>query len=548
MNASASNCIAGHFHRCVGRLGFVIALMSAAFSPVPSLAADNDPFENLRRRIENLESDNRELRASQIKPSHTPVTLLGLLEDEASVEMRDDAEMELPPGPSIDMQSRVSDLETKLDALGRMLEVGGPLNPDVMRSTDIHPLPSSNKTPTYPNVRMTGFFQLDAGFFSQNTNSLNQFGRVQNDSGFRRTRLAAVGDVSDNVSYMIEMDFAFPGRPSFMDVFMDLHGVPIVGNVKIGQWRQPFGMDNLTSVRELTFLERPLSFGFAPFRETGIGFYDLNDAETITWAASAYGYPADAWGNAFGNKGFGTAERITALLMDQDESRHLLHVGFDHCYTVPGPNGVAYRNTNEYGAPFGSGVAPTFPGAAGGGGSVGDLPLFVNTGPLLFNNANLFNAELAGVYNSFHWQSELTYSVVDFAGGTVTLPSYYARAAYILTGEVRPYNKRAAVLGRIKPLNPWTRCGGCGAWEIAGQYSYINLNPAAPFQTRAQEPAQPGGPNIAWGGAMNNYSTALNWYINNYTKFQLEYILSDMNRGGVDSMMSTMCMRAQLDF
>ena len=66
---------------------------------------------------------------------------------------------------------------------------------------------------------------------------------------FRRARLAATGDVWENVGYMIEMDFAAPGRPSFMDVYADFRDMlAIPATVRVGQWRMPFGMTSMTSV------------------------------------------------------------------------------------------------------------------------------------------------------------------------------------------------------------------------------------------------------------------------------------------------------------
>jgi hypothetical protein len=71
--------------------------------------------------------------------------------------------------------------------------------------------------PEYPSVRMTGFFQADAGWFAQDAANIAAVGDIQDGADFRRARLAAVGNVIDNVAYMIEFDFAFPGRPTFMD-------------------------------------------------------------------------------------------------------------------------------------------------------------------------------------------------------------------------------------------------------------------------------------------------------------------------------------------
>ncbi|MBS0201400.1 MAG: porin [Planctomycetes bacterium] len=445
------------------------------------------------------------------------------------------------------IQQRLANLEAQLNGLQQNLEFGT-LTPGRLRSTDMPPVTTKSSAPTYPNARLTGFFQLDAGTFTQSGGNQTQFGTVPNDMGFRRARLAAAGDVARNVSYMLELDFATAGRPSFVDVWLDVHEIPLFGNIRVGQWRHPFGMENLTSARELTFLERPTGFALAPFREPGIGFHNLNQSQTITWAGSVYSAVADAWGNTYGNKGMGTAFRLTALPVYKSEGRRLLHLGFDHSFQVPGNAGWTYRSRAEYNGPAGKSMSQSSPGGANGGGSGGDVPFFFNTGPLFFDQANLVNFELAGVYDSLHWQTELTWNFVDFGGTTVTIPAAYAQAGYFLTGEVRPYKKMAGVLSRIKPLRPFGHEGGLGAWEVAVRYSYINTNPIVPFQPAAPAAPQTGVAPIPWGGALNDVTCGLNWYLNSYTKLQLNYIVSNINRGGTSSSLSTIAARAQLDF
>ena len=111
-----------------------------------------------------------------------------------------------------------------------------------------------------PLVRMTGFAQLDQGAFGQDAASRANLGDIQDGVGFRRARLQAVGNLSEFTRYSIEMDFAVAGRPSFMDVWGEQTNVPLFGNVRIGQFRQPTTMDGWTNIRHLEFLERSLPF------------------------------------------------------------------------------------------------------------------------------------------------------------------------------------------------------------------------------------------------------------------------------------------------
>ncbi|MCY2964262.1 MAG: porin, partial [Planctomycetota bacterium] len=90
-------------------------------------------------------------------------------------------------------------------------------------------------------------------------------------------------------------------------------------------------------------------------------------------------------------------------------------------------------------------------------------------------------------------------------------PSLYTQVGYFLTGEHRPYLKKAGAIDRVKPFrnvkffdNDGT---GWGAWEIAARYSYIDLN------SRDID-----------GGRLNDLTLGLNWYLNPNAKVQFNWI------------------------
>ena len=55
-------------------------------------------------------------------------------------------------------------------------------------------------------MRLSGFFQLDSGIYSQNTLARAYFGDMLNGVGFRRARLQAIGKVTETNAFSIEMD------------------------------------------------------------------------------------------------------------------------------------------------------------------------------------------------------------------------------------------------------------------------------------------------------------------------------------------------------
>ncbi|RMF44486.1 MAG: porin [Planctomycetota bacterium] len=378
----------------------------------------------------------------------------------------------------------------------------------------------------WPEVRLTGFFQADAAWFSQSALNRTAVGDIQDGADFRRARLAGTGKAWDNVAYMLEMDFAFPGRPSFMDVWLEVEDAPLGGKLRVGQYRQPFGMDGQTGVKDLTFIERSLPFAFLPFRQIGAMLHGQALDDEVTWAISGFRFPTDVYGGNVGDDGgYGLATRTTGLLIDRHHGSVLMHVGSGFSYIDPANDQFRYSSQPEvFVQEVGGGVPPGVPGV---------VPPFVDTGTLTADNARLFNAELATVLGSLHTQTELFYAQVDQSGGPmVTLPGVSTQIGYFLTGEVRPYDHAAGVFGRIQPLCSVGRQGGLGAVEIAARYSYLDFNDQ----------------NIL-GGRLNNWTAGVNWYLNPHTKFQLNYIYSDLNTPGLGrNRADTVVTRAQLDF
>ena len=375
----------------------------------------------------------------------------------------------------------------------------------------------SGDAPAFPTVKLTGFFQLDTGWAHQDAANRAAVGDVQDGIDFRRARLAATGNVAENVAYMLEMDFAFPGRPSFMDVWGEVRDVDFLQNVRFGQYRQPFGLDGLTSVKELTFIERALPFAFLPFRQTGVMAHGASKSEDMTWWLSGFRAPVDAFGGNVGdNAGYGMAARATAVVIDDGDA--IVHLGGAYSLIYPTTDMARYRSTPEF---FDTDAL------------LGSTPAFVDTGVIAADHVNLFAGELAATSGAWHAQGELLYAVVDrLAGSSVAFSGVTFQSGWILTGEHRPYDRKNAVLGRVVPCENFGLNGGCGAWEVAARWSYLDLNDA--------------GVN---GGQLNNVTAGLNWYLNRYTKLQLNYIHAFLKTPGLgDSDADIVAMRAQIDF
>ena len=310
-------------------------------------------------------------------------------------------------------------------------------NTDLFNALGEHPVsPQAKAEKTYPDFKVTGFFQLDTAFFGQNAASLATLGDINDGMGFRRARLAATGNISERASYMMEFDFA-QAQARFVDVWGQVADTSL-GKMRIGRFRQPFGMSDLTSIREIPFLERPTLFALGPFRQTGIMFFDTAQDKSRTYAISGFRSLSDNFGNVYGESGgYGLATRFTFLPVDQGEGR-VVHLGFDYSFVDPARNIIQYASTDEVFIGQNPNLGPT---------SLSVLPIeftpaFVNTGVFTVDNVNLFNVEGAIGWGRTVLQSEFRLAHVSTPVGTADLPGAYIHVRHMLTGEVDPVQLR----------------------------------------------------------------------------------------------------------
>lgn len=375
--------------------------------------------------------------------------------------------------------------------------------------------PSSEK-PKLPNVTINGVFQADGVTFNQDDESRAAYGRVESGADFRRARLSAKGAISDRMDYMMQMDFGFFGRPTFTDVWVDFKDAGLLGTVRVGQWKQPFSLETVSSFRYTTFMERSSAFqAFVPFRHLGVGFYDHSEDLNWTWAASYFRTGQDQFASSLStNGGNGMAGRLTHLLWyDGCGGEDYLHLGGAYYLNAPPNERARFRSIPEiYVGEF---VLPPGGPVGTSGQAVNEVangtPFFVDTGTLAETSlTQSFGTECLWVRGPFSWQSEYIGTHVDTASvGNGYLWGGYTQIGYFLTGEHRPYDRKAGAIDRVIPRNSVSKSGGLGAWEIAFRLSYLDLTQR--------------GIN---GGEMENMTAGLNWYVNPNCKCVFNYIRS----------------------
>jgi len=91
---------------------------------------------------------------------------------------------------------------------------------------------------------------------------------------------------------------------------------------------------------------------------------------------------------------------------------------------------------------------------------------------------------------------------------------YNVVASYVLSGEMREYNKRNGLVKRLKVANE-VMSDGWGAWEVYSRWSTVDTTDQ----------------NVC-GGVMNKLSLGLNWWLLSSIQANVNYRYSTLDRFG----------------
>ena len=341
-------------------------------------------------------------------------------------------------------------------------------------------------------LKIGGRVQNDWTIYGTDEELRREFDRIGDGTEFRRARLFMEGSVYGNIKYKFQYDFA--SSDPFKDAYIQVKKLPMVGNFTIGHFKEPFSLEELTSSKYITFMERSLPNAFSQGRNLGVRF---NRSFMDKRATAAFGFfrdgnPADA---PFGPDGiYNATTRFTFLPWYQEKGRQLLHAGFSYSH--------AFHNlTREDGEVVKSDRFRQRPEAHLG-------PRLVETPKFAAEEIDYINPEVALVYGpaslQFEWMSAL---VNRESGDDLHYNGFYGFASYFLTGEHRPYKTSSGAFDRVKPKNDFDGKGGWGALEFAARYSVIDLND--------------GDVN---GGEMQNVTVGFNWYLNSNVRLMFNYV------------------------
>ena len=361
---------------------------------------------------------------------------------------------------------------------------------------------------------------------------------LNNGATLRRARLGVEGTFFKETDYKFEYDFTRGNglnAGGITDAFVRYNfSKPF--SIKAGAFKEPFSLEEATSNRYTTFIERNMAVNTfvdnlntykvsiganywtdrwqvgSSFQTEGIGgytnAYGSNNITNSTGSAVNVNGGVNRNGGG-GDTGYEFNTRLSGTPWFASKTK-FLHTGFSGSYININNNYTQNGTYNNGGVIFANGVGANV-----------DRSAILNTNNLTFtptapgkgpsaqaSSLSRFGVESAVVYGPFSAQAE--YIVMNVYGkgySGSSMDGAYGYMTYFLTGESRNFKVKTASWDRIKPNRNFDLKGGWGAWEVAAGYDYMNLNST--------------GIN---GGKASTVKFGLNWYPHSHLRVMADYV------------------------
>jgi phosphate-selective porin OprO/OprP len=335
------------------------------------------------------------------------------------------------------------------------------------------------------STKLGGRVQADAAGYSDDAGQ-------GNGTEIRRARLYLQGTMYHDWGYKLQYDFVSTGNKGIKDAFVTYKGLDDI-TLKLGNFKDPFSLQEQTSSKFVSFTERSLTTAFAAGRH--IGFMANTANKDWTLAAGVFGDSVSKKGGSK-DEDWGLGARATWSPINT--KTNVLHLGL----------AANYRDTQS----VGSVQFKTQPETHVAGINI------VDTGTISdVDNVLKLGAEVAYVNGPFSSQAEYINTDVNRSSADdLEFDAWYVQAGYFFTGESRNYKK-----GKFGGVTPKSIVGegGIGAWELALRYSSIDLSDSD-----------------IDGGEADAMTLGLNWFATPSLRFSANYVdVLDVNGGSLNN-------------
>jgi len=332
------------------------------------------------------------------------------------------------------------------------------------------------------DIDISGYVMIDHNDFDDSF--LENEGEPTSETAIRRARLSFKNKIDDNWKTKLQLGFA-DDTAEIKDAYLKYSGWQWA-DLTLGQQKEGFGLEKLTSSRNTMMMERSLvTEALSPGRSIGANL--SGDFSSLTWQLG-YFRPDETQSSS------AITGRLTWLPWQQDNN--LIHLGI--AFSERDLDGSEYR-INE--------------------------PLEVNFSDSLFEGTDLLAEDVSLQGIEFLWQQHGFTTTAEWQKARVTdvnsqeydYEGGYLQVSYQLSGDNREYKK--GELGRV--VTP--------GWELTSRYSQLEL-------VNEAEKAQ-------------IYSVGVNYTMDKNLKFMADYIKTKQLKNSTEfDAGNAITLRAQYSF
>jgi phosphate-selective porin OprO/OprP len=331
-------------------------------------------------------------------------------------------------------------------------------------------------------------------------------GDFDRSNRFRRARLELGGSMHKNIFYKFEVEFGATPH-TFRDMFIGIKDLPAVGNLQVGLMKEPMSLEEMTSSKYITFLERSVVNSMVRAHNPGIMAHNEYNDGRVGWALGLFG-DDDGRGAGGGGVGNNISGRIWGTPVYTEKGESLLHAALAFSLRDPEARSDTFSSRGDT--------------------SVG--PTLASTGAFSVDSSRTLALEMAYKKGPFSTQGEyIHFTSKEYRGAPdfdPTFKAWYLMASYFLTGEERPY--KSGSFQRVKPKTNFDGNGGVGAWEVAARFGKLDLDSDS-----------------LSGGQLRQVTLGVNWYLNPQARVMLNYGINKLKSVGS---VKTIALRFQLEF
>ena len=358
------------------------------------------------------------------------------------------------------------------------------------------------------NIQFTGRVHMDYRNYTDTLGAAQTIDPLQDGLEVRRARLGVKGQFMKDWKYEVVGNYGMASNgmsstSTEIDVaYIDYAADPML-QIRMGKFKMPFSLEQLTSSNNNDFMERSLvgqsDSELIPGKETGLQIFG-SPQSGVSYAV------AMSTGRGNKNQAYDNIDWIGRATVNF----HKVFMASDAMITHLG---LGYSQGET------AGMTPA------------SARTEIRSSSAFFQSPSALTAgvertrqgiEAAWAYEGLKIQAEKFDFNYKGANREDDISGYYAQAVYNLTGEKHSYSNSSGTFGWIKPNSPFSLAkGGMGAWQIGVRMSEFNASDITVSSVKTNKAT-----GLTYG---------LTWFVNDNVRFMLNYGSTDFKGALVGS-------------